>query len=71
MTTKKGRTTNFFSPFSFLFFMDPGTGMDKNQDPGSVINIPDPQHRQEMYIRYIGMVPREHRLRTALTCRPA
>jgi hypothetical protein len=23
---------------------DPGTGRDKNQDPGSRINIPDPQH---------------------------
>jgi hypothetical protein len=23
---------------------DPGSGMDKNQDPGSGINIPDPQH---------------------------
>jgi hypothetical protein len=25
-----------------LLFLDPG--MDKNQDPGSGINIPDPQH---------------------------
>ncbi len=24
---------------------DPGTGMDKNQDPGSGMNIPDPQHQ--------------------------
>ena len=23
---------------------DPGSGMGKNQDPGSGINIPDPQH---------------------------
>jgi hypothetical protein len=27
-----------------LLFLDPGSGMDKNQDPGSGINIPDPQH---------------------------
>jgi hypothetical protein len=25
-------------------FRDPGPGMDKNQHPGSGINIPDPQH---------------------------
>jgi hypothetical protein len=24
--------------------LDPGSGMGKNQDPGSGINIPDPQH---------------------------
>jgi hypothetical protein len=27
-----------------LLFLDPGSGMEKNQDPGSWINIPDPQH---------------------------
>ncbi len=27
-----------------LLFLDPGSGMAKNQDPGSGINIPDPQH---------------------------
>jgi hypothetical protein len=27
-----------------LLFLDPGSGMGKNQDPGSEINIPDPQH---------------------------
>ncbi len=37
-------TTNFFSPLSFVLFLDPGSGMGKNQDPGSGINIPDPQH---------------------------
>jgi hypothetical protein len=25
-------------------FWDPGSGMGKNLDPGSGINIPDPQH---------------------------
>ncbi len=36
----------FFTPlFSTCFWIrDPGSGMGKNQDPGSGINIPDPQH---------------------------
>jgi hypothetical protein len=33
---------NFFTPVSL--FLDPGSGMGKNQDPGCGINIPDPQH---------------------------
>ncbi len=42
-------TTNLFSPLSFVTVFgsgirDPGSGMSKNQDPGSGINIPDPQH---------------------------
>ncbi len=46
---KKVWQKNFFSPLSFLpvfgsGIRDPGSGMGKNQDPGSVINIPDPQH---------------------------
>jgi hypothetical protein len=53
---KKGMTTNYFSPLSFVTVFgsgirdpgseirDPGSGMGKNQDPGSGINIPDPQH---------------------------
>jgi hypothetical protein len=36
-----GMTSNFFYPSMFL---DPGSGMGKNQDPGSGINIPDPPH---------------------------
>ncbi len=44
VATKKDMTTNLFSPFSFVVFLDPGSGMGKNQDPGSGINIPDPQH---------------------------
>jgi hypothetical protein len=41
--------TNFFSPLSFVTVFgsgirDPGSGMGKNQDPGSGINIPNPQH---------------------------
>jgi hypothetical protein len=47
VATKKGMTTNFCSPLSFVAVFgsgirDPGSGMDKNQDPGSGINIPDP-----------------------------
>jgi hypothetical protein len=39
-------TTNFFSPHSFVagyVLINPGSGMGKNQDPGSGINITDPQ----------------------------
>ncbi len=53
---KKIMTTIFFSPMSFIAVFgsgirdpgfeirDPGSGMGKNQDPGSGINIPDPPH---------------------------
>ncbi len=41
VATKKGYTTNFFL---LLFCFVVGYKMDKNQDPGSVINIADPQH---------------------------
>jgi hypothetical protein len=44
MATKKGLTTNFFHPSLLLLFLDPESGMGKDQDPGSGINIPDPQH---------------------------
>ena len=38
-------TTNFFfHPYHLLLCLDPGSGMGKNQDPGSGINIPDSQH---------------------------
>ncbi len=37
-------TKNFFHPSLLLLFLDPGSGMCKNQDPGSGINIPDPPH---------------------------
>ena len=37
-------TKKFFHPSPFLLFLDPGSGMGKNQDPGSGINNPDPQH---------------------------
>ncbi len=41
---KKGRTTNFFPLSLLLLFLDPVSEMNKNQDPGSGINIPDPQY---------------------------
>jgi hypothetical protein len=40
-------TKIFFSPLSFVAVFDPGSGMGKNQDPGSGINIPDPPHRTQ------------------------
>ncbi len=36
--------TDFFHSSLLLLFLDPGSGMGKNQDSGSGINIPDPQH---------------------------
>jgi hypothetical protein len=50
-------TPNFFSPLSFVAVFgsgirdpgDPGSEMGKNQDPGSGINIPDPQHCSQPY----------------------
>ena len=31
-------TSNFFQPSLLLLFLDPGSGMGKNQDPGSKRN---------------------------------
>jgi hypothetical protein len=50
-------TTNFFSPLSFVAVLDPGSGMAKNQDPGSGINIPDPQHCYKLLDSSLGRVP--------------
>jgi hypothetical protein len=46
----------FFTPlFSTCFWIrDPGSGMGKNQDPGSGINIPDPQH----WLKYLSSLIR-------------
>jgi hypothetical protein len=53
VATKKGMTTNFFSPLSFAAVFGSGirdlgsgmgSGMGKHQDPRFGINIPDPQH---------------------------
>ncbi len=42
VATKNGLTKKKFSPLSFDAVF--GSGMGKNQDPGSGINIPDPPH---------------------------
>jgi hypothetical protein len=42
--TKIGRTKNLFSPPLLVVLLDLGSGMDKNQDQGFGINVPDPQH---------------------------
>jgi hypothetical protein len=44
VATKKGLATIFFHPSLLLLFLDLGSGMGKNQDPGSGIAIPDPPH---------------------------
>jgi hypothetical protein len=49
VATKNGLTKKKFSPLSFVAVFgsgirDPGSGMGRNQDPGSGINIPDPPH---------------------------
>jgi hypothetical protein len=51
-------TKKFFSPLSFVAVF--GSGMGKNQDPGSGsgINIPDPQHWVQ--IRGFGSVPHQN-----------
>jgi hypothetical protein len=35
LATKKGMTTNFFHPPFLFLFLDPGSGMGKNQDPNT------------------------------------
>jgi hypothetical protein len=44
VATKKGMTTKFFSTLSFVAVFGSGIRDGKNQDPGSRINIPGPQH---------------------------
>ncbi len=60
VATKKGTgmTTNLFSPLAFVAVFesgirDPGSGMGKNQDLGSGINIPDPRHCLTHMYRYV------------------
>ncbi len=35
-----------------LLFLDPGSGMGKKKDPGSGINIPDPQHWLQAHVTF-------------------
>ncbi len=44
MATKKLWQLFFVHPCLLMRFLDPGSGMGKNQDPGSGITIPEPQH---------------------------
>jgi hypothetical protein len=60
VASKKGLTTNFFStlPLVEVFgsgIRDLGSGMGKNQDQGSGINILDPQHCIEISHHTVGM----------------
>jgi hypothetical protein len=53
VATKNGLRKIFFSPLSFVAVFgsgirNPGSGMGKNQDSGSGINIPDPPHWEEL-----------------------
>jgi hypothetical protein len=41
---KKCRAQKIYPPPLLMLFLDPGSEMDKNEDPVSGINIPDPQH---------------------------
>jgi hypothetical protein len=50
---KKGRTTNFFYPFLLLPFLDPGSDMDINQDPGSVLRNKQTSRIRNIVLRYL------------------
>ncbi len=59
VVTKKGWTTNFYFTPLLLLFLDrgpgiriPGSGMYRNQDPGSGIDIPDPHHRSHSSVTH-------------------
>jgi hypothetical protein len=56
-TKEKAVQKNCFP--SFLFLLDPGIGMEENQDLGSEINIPDPQHwmYSKSDVSLVGRVP--------------
>ncbi len=45
---KKCKTTKLFFDFLFFLLLDPGSGMEKNPDPGSGINVLNPQHCLEL-----------------------
>jgi hypothetical protein len=66
VATTKCRTTNFFSPFSFVAVF--GSGIrdtrswirDKNQDPGYGLNNPDLQHWFWVPVPYLVVVFTEY-----------
>ncbi len=62
VATKKGMTSIFFSSLSFVLVFgsgirDPGSGMGKNQGPGSGINIPDPQYWTNLLLLFYARGP--------------
>ena len=57
VATKKDVTATFFHPSFLLLFLDPGSGMGKNQDPGSGINIPEPQHCLWYLVTFLDQSP--------------
>ncbi len=59
MARKIGRTTNFFSSLSLLLFLDPGSeirdpgsGMDKNQDPRLSSRIHNTANRYQFSVLF-------------------
>ncbi len=77
VTSRKSRATNFFSLLSFLAVFgsgirDLGSGMDKNQDSGLGINIPDPQHwfRVCVTVGIQGVLNSHHNLLGLLSLNP-
>jgi hypothetical protein len=44
VATKIGRTKENFPPLLLVQLLDPGSWMDKNQNPGYGMNILDSQH---------------------------
>ncbi len=52
VATKKC-TTFFFFTSLWLLFLHPVSGMGKNQDPGSGINIPDPQRCEKQNVNIL------------------
>jgi hypothetical protein len=58
---------NFFSPLSFVTVFgsgirDLGSGIGKNQDPGSGINIPDPPHCANILKQNEGNIVKKNRI---------
>jgi len=67
VATKNGLAKKDFSRLSFVAVF--GSGMAKNQDPGSGINIPDPQHWlfSQMFSHKPGEGGRRHLMQNSKT----
>jgi hypothetical protein len=69
VATKKVRQQIFFHPSRLMLFLDPGSGMGKNQNPGSGINIPDPQHCCVFFDNKMsGLLGTYHKSLTSMDC---